>query len=98
MYWGGEMGLHCDYVGGTSFALKGKTPIVRATGNASVANMISAITNRGELSFMVFKGTFKNATFIKFMKHLICLPLHRWQKEPHVICNLFNEKPVRYRA
>ncbi|WP_321900011.1 transposase [Paraburkholderia heleia] len=33
--------------------------------------MISAITNRGALSFMVFEGKFKNATFIEFMKRLI---------------------------
>jgi hypothetical protein len=27
--------------------------------------MISTITNRGEPTFMVFDGTFKNATFIE---------------------------------
>ena len=33
--------------------------------------MISAITNRGELNFMVFEGTFTNTTFIEFMKRMI---------------------------
>ncbi|WP_415868798.1 IS630 family transposase [Burkholderia ubonensis] len=71
IYWGDEMGLRSDHISGTSFALKGETPIVRATGRRFGCSMISAITNRGELSFMVFEGTFKNATFIEFMKRLI---------------------------
>ena len=71
IYWGDEMGLRSDHVSGTSFALKGETPVVRATGQRFGCNMISAITNRGELSFMVFEGTFKNATFIEFMKRML---------------------------
>ncbi|WP_198390808.1 transposase [Burkholderia ubonensis] len=65
------MGLRSDRLSGTSFALKGETPVVRATGRRFGCSMISAITNRGELSFMVFEGTFKNAAFIEFMKRLI---------------------------
>lgn len=173
IYWGDEMGLRSDHVSGTSFALKGETPVVRATGQRFGCNMISAITNRGELNFMVFEGTFTNTTFIEFMKRmikqamrkiylivdghpvhrsvavrkfaadnakrlrLIRLPgycpelnpdellnqdvktnalgksrptsksemigtirrhLHRRQKEPHVIRNLFREEHVRYAA
>ncbi|MGF6605024.1 transposase, partial [Paraburkholderia sp. GAS448] len=71
IYWGDEMGLRSDHVSGTSFALKGETPVVRATGQRFGCNMISAITNRGELSFTVFEGTFKNATFIEFMKRML---------------------------
>ncbi|WP_157380715.1 IS630 family transposase [Burkholderia ubonensis] len=71
IYWGDEMGLRSDHLSGTRFALKGETPVVRATGRRFGCSTISAITNRGELSFMVFEGTFKNATFIEFMKRLI---------------------------
>jgi transposase len=71
IYWGDEMGLRSDHVSGTSFALKGETPVVRATGPRFGCNMISAITNRGKLSFMVFEGRFKNATFIEFMKRML---------------------------
>jgi transposase len=71
IHWGDEMGLRSDHISGTSFALKGQTPVVRATGQRFGCNMISAITNRGELNFMVFEGTFKNATFIEFMKRLL---------------------------
>jgi len=70
IYWGDEMGLHGDRVSGGGFALKGETPVVVATGKRFGCDMISAITNCGELSFMVFEGTFRNATFIEFMKRL----------------------------
>ncbi|MGF6483098.1 IS630 family transposase [Paraburkholderia sp. JPY419] len=55
--WGDETGLRSDHLSGTSFALKGRTPLVRATGQRFGCNMISAISNRGMLSFMVFEGT-----------------------------------------
>ncbi|MEX3640176.1 IS630 family transposase [Paraburkholderia sp. BR14320] len=69
--WGDETGLRSDHVSGTGFALKGQTPLVRATGQRFDCNMISAISNRRMLSFMVFEGTFKNATFIEFLKRLL---------------------------
>lgn len=173
IYWGDEMGLRSDHISGTSYAPVGQTPVVRATGQRFGCSMISAITNRGALAFMVFEGKFHNAVFIDFMKRLlkqakdkiflivdghpvhrsaaakkfvaenaerlrlIRLPgycpelnpdellnqdvktnalgksrpanktdmvaavrshLHRRQKQPHVIKNLFHEKHVRYAA
>nr|WP_269766233.1 transposase [Burkholderia ubonensis] len=71
MYWGDEMGLRSDHVSGTSFAPTGQTPLMRATGKRFSCKMISIITNRGALNFMVVKGTFKNATFIEFLKCLL---------------------------
>jgi len=173
IYWADEMGLRSDHISGTCFAPVGQTPVVRATGQRFGCNMISAITNRGGLAFMVFEGKFQNAVFIDFMKRLlkqakgkiylivdghpvhrsaaakrfvaetakrlrlIRLPgycpelnpdellnqdvktnalgksrpankadmiasvrshLHRRQKQPHVIQNLFQEKNIRYAA
>ncbi|MDO8479526.1 MAG: IS630 family transposase [Candidatus Rokubacteria bacterium] len=173
IYWGDEMGLRSDHVTGTSYAPVGHTPVVRATGQRCGCNMISAITNRGALAFMVFEGKFRNPVFIEFMRRMlrqvtgrICLivdghpvhrsaaartfvaehvtrlrlirlpgycpelnpdellnqdvktnalgksrptnkaemmagvrsHLHRRQKQPHVIRNLFQEKHVRYAA
>jgi transposase len=173
IYWGDEMGLRSDHISGTCFAPTGQTPVVQATGQRFGCNMISAITNRGALAFMVFEGKFHNGVFIEFMKRLlkqvkgsiylivdghpvhrslaakqfvtdnaerlrlIRLPgycpelnpdellnqdvktnalgksrpthkaemvanlrshLHRRQKQPHIIRNLFQEKHVRYAA
>jgi transposase len=71
IYWGDEMGLRSDHVTGTSYAPSGQTPVVRATGQRFGCNMISAITNRGALAFMVFQGKFQNRVFIAFMRRLL---------------------------
>lgn len=70
IYWGDEMGLRSDHVAGTSYAPVGQTPIVRATGQRFGCNMISAITNRGHLTFMVFHGKFNARLFVSFMQRL----------------------------
>lgn len=71
IYWGDEMGLRSDHVAGRSWALKGKTPVVDATGKRFGCSMISAITNRGRLNFMVFQGRFTGPVFLRFLKRLI---------------------------
>jgi transposase len=71
IYWGDEMGLRSDHVAGTSYALSGHTPLVRATGQRFGCNMISAITNRGHLAFMVFPGKFDGRLFVEFMQRLL---------------------------
>jgi len=71
IYWGDEMGLRSDHVAGTSYAPLGQTPVIRATGQRFGCNMISAITNRGGLSFMVFEGKFKSPVFVAFMQRLL---------------------------
>jgi hypothetical protein len=71
IYWGDEMGLRSDHVAGRSWSLKGKTPVVDATGKRFGCNMISAITNQGQLNFMVFQGRFTTSVFLKFLQRLI---------------------------
>lgn len=71
IYWGDEMGLRSDHVTGTSYAPVGQTPVVRATGQRFGCNMISAITNKGALAFMVFQGKFKAAVFVQFLQRLL---------------------------
>lgn len=71
IYWGDEMGLRSDHVSGTSYAPVGQTPVIRATGQRFGCNMISAITNKGALSFMVFTGKFNGAVFVDFMGRLL---------------------------
>jgi transposase len=71
IYWGDEMGLRSDHVTGTSYSLLGQTPLVRATGQRLGCNMISAITNRGHLAFMVFHGKFEGRLFVQFMQRLL---------------------------
>ena len=69
--WGDEMGLRSDHAAGRSFAPKGKTPVVRKTGQRFGCNLIQAISNRGELAFRVFEGRFTQDVFIDFLGRLV---------------------------
>jgi transposase len=59
-----------DHHAGRTYAPKGQTPIIRSTGNRFKANMISAISNRGLLKFMIY-DRFNSEVFIKFLSRLI---------------------------
>jgi transposase len=71
IYWGDEMGLRSDHQTGTSYGLKGHTPVIPGTGQRFRCNMISAVTNRGRMGFMVFKERFTTRTFIVFLRRLV---------------------------
>ena len=71
IYWGDEMGLRSDHQTGTSYGREGKTPTIPGTGKRFGCNMISAITNRGHLLFMVFKPRFNSAVFLTFLNRLL---------------------------
>jgi transposase len=71
IYWGDEMGLRSDQNVGRTYGLKGKTPVLKYTGNRFNCNMISTITNLGKLSFMVFDENFTEDIFLKFLKRFI---------------------------
>jgi transposase len=66
-----ESGVRSDFHSGTTWALQGKTPVVRVTGQRFSLNMISAISPRGTLRFMVVKGGVGARVFIKFLKRLL---------------------------
>lgn len=66
-----ESGVRSDFHSGSTWAVRGQTPVVRATGQRFSLNMISAISPRGELRFMVVKGGVGAEVFIRFLKRLI---------------------------
>jgi transposase len=69
--WGDEMGMRSDHATGRSYGVRGQTPVIPGTGQRFGCNMISAITNRGHLYFMVFKKRFVAAVCLEFLKRLI---------------------------
>jgi transposase len=71
IYWEDESAIRSDYHSGTTWAQKGKTPVVEATGARFKVNMISAVDARGSLRFMVIEGTFNADRFIEFLRRLI---------------------------
>jgi transposase len=71
IFFGDEAGIRSDHHAGTTWAQKGKTPIVTSTGARFGLNMISAVSAQGEFRFMVVKGRVKAAQFIQFIKRLL---------------------------
>lgn len=71
IHWADEMGMRSDHQTGTTWAPKGKTPVIVKTGKRFRLNMISSLTNRGKLEFMLFKEGFTAGIFIDFLSRLI---------------------------
>jgi transposase len=77
IYWGDEMGLRSDHATGRSYGRRGQTPVIPGTGARFGCNMISAITNRGKLNFMVFKERFESEIFKEFLSRLVKQSEHK---------------------
>ena len=60
------MGLRSDHQAGR----RGRTPVAFGTGQRFRCNMISAITNRGRLAFMIFRQRFTTRVFLNFLGRL----------------------------
>lgn len=71
IYFGDETGMRSDHQAGKSYAPKGKTPVIKKTGQRFSLNMISAISNKGHLQFMILDGRFNGEVFIEFLKRMI---------------------------
>lgn len=71
IYFGDETGMRSDHTAGRSYAPKGKTPVIKKTGKRFSLNMISAISNKGHLQFMVIDGSFNSDVFQDFLKRMI---------------------------
>lgn len=53
------------------YAPKGKTPVVRTAAQKFKVNMLSAISKRGKLRFMLYKDNMNSDNLIDFMRRLI---------------------------
>lgn len=70
IYFGDEAAVRSDCHAGTTWGIKGRTPVVHSTGQRSSVNMISAVTARGQLRFMATKGRVNGLVFTEFLKRL----------------------------
>lgn len=71
IHWGDQMGVRSDHQTGTSYSKRGVTPAIPGTGQRFRCNMMSTITNRGKLAFMVFTESFTAPVMIHFLKRLV---------------------------
>lgn len=70
IWWGDETGLRSDLQTGTTWGEKGQTSVVKKSGKRFGCNMISAITNQGDLRFMIFGQRFTVQVFFEFLDRL----------------------------
>jgi transposase len=71
IYFGDEAGVRSDYHAGTTWAPRGKTPVVATTGARFSVNMISAISPRGQLRFMLTHDRVNAGVFLGFLNKLM---------------------------
>ena len=71
IYFGDEAGVRSDCHAGTTWGIKGQTPVVLTSGQRSSVNMISAVSARGHLRFMLTKGRVNGLVFTEFLKRLM---------------------------
>jgi len=71
IYWGDEVGVcnTANYERG--YSLKGHPPVLKIETKKESISMISAITNRGHLKFMIYDNAMNQQRLIEFMRRLV---------------------------
>lgn len=70
IHWGDESGLRSDDVRGRSYAMAGKTPVVRVNNKRHGLSVISSVTNKGQMRWKIFDGALNAAILIDFLRRL----------------------------
>jgi transposase len=71
IYWGDETGISNQDQIGRSYAPRGRTPVVRRTAKRVTQSMISAVSNRGLMRFMLYEGALNADGFVAFLRRLV---------------------------
>ena len=71
IYFEDESGIRSDFHAGTTWAAKGKTPVIKVSGARFSTNMVAAISTRGHLRFMVHQGAVTAVVICDFLKKLM---------------------------
>ena len=71
IHWGDEMGVRSDDQIGRTYGRIGETPVVKTSGRRFSCHMISTVTNRGTLRFMIFEDKFNADVLLAFLKRLL---------------------------
>lgn len=71
IYFADEAAIRSDFHAGTTWAKRGSTPVVRATGQRFSCNMVSAVSPSGSLRFMVTDRRMNSGLFCEFLNRLM---------------------------
>jgi transposase len=69
--WGDETGVRNSNQHGRSYAPRGKTPVKKHKSQRFTVNMISTITNQGQVQFMIYSGNMNAERLKEFLEQLI---------------------------
>ncbi|MGW5798190.1 IS630 family transposase [Streptomyces bacillaris] len=64
-------GIRSDQVTGRTWGERGRTPVVRRSGNRFSVNAMSAISTKGRMHFMVFTESFTAEVMCRFLDRLV---------------------------
>jgi Winged helix-turn helix/DDE superfamily endonuclease len=71
IYWGDETGISSQDQAGRSCAPRGETPVVVRAAKRITQSMISAVSSRGLMRFMLYDGALNADRSIDFLRRLI---------------------------
>jgi len=71
VYFADEAGIRSDYHSGATWAVRGRTPVVKSAGARFGCNMISAVSPVGEMRFMVTDQRMSASLFCEFLDRLM---------------------------
>lgn len=71
IYWGDETGVSNQDQTGRGWSPKGQTPVVARHARRFGGSMISAVSNRGLMRFMLYDGALNVDLFLTFLRRLI---------------------------
>lgn len=71
IHWGDETGVRNSNQHGRSYAPKGRTPVKKSMAKRFLINMISTVTNRGKVEFMIYTGSMNSERLVEFIEQLL---------------------------
>lgn len=83
--WEDETGIALSTYHARGYAPSGHTPIIRLPAKRACISMISSITNRGDIQFMLYEKGLNVSRFLTFLKRLVA---HRKRKVFLIVDNL----------
>jgi len=91
IFFADEAGVRSDFHSGRTWAARGQTPVVATTGARFSCNMVSAISPRGAMRFMLVEGKLTSDVFVAFLKRLV-------HNQPHPVFLIVDGHPVHKSA
>jgi transposase len=71
IHWADETGVRSGTFVGRGYAAAGYPPELKVAGQRFTVNMISSITNQGQVRWMLYTGKMTGALFVEFLRRLI---------------------------